>query len=141
MTYVSMLFLPRRSLSNSEVRNLLDVQLQVEVALALAMSSDSQLEGTGVHRRAAGLRVGAMLIICMLGIITPWASDAVAAPLDPAQRAALIDLYNSTSGHLWTSSSGWLSGDPCAGWFGVKCDPGSNEVMYVTVNFSLKLTM
>ena len=57
-----------------------------------------------------------------------WGADA--APLDPAQRAALIDLYNSTAGFLWTNSSGWMSGDPCgAGWYGVKCDPGNNEVM------------
>ncbi len=52
-----------------------------------------------------------------------------AATLDPAQRAALVDLYNSTRGEYWSISSGWGSGDPCeAGWYGVKCDPSHSEV-------------
>lgn len=42
----------------------------------------------------------------------------------PAQRAALVALYNSTNGANWTNNSNWLSADEST-WFGVEvtgCD-------------------
>ena len=39
----------------------------------------------------------------------------------PAERDALVALYNNTDGDNWTNRTGWLlSDDPC-GWFGVSC--------------------
>lgn len=44
--------------------------------------------------------------------------------MPPAQRAALVALYNSTNGANWTNNSNWLSADEST-WFGVEvtgCD-------------------
>ena len=38
------------------------------------------------------------------------------------QRYALAVLYFSTNGDGWTDNTGWLSGLPECGWFGVTCD-------------------
>ncbi len=50
------------------------------------------------------------------------------AELDPAERAALVDLYTSTTVGSWTDASGWSThasgSDPCAVgalWFGLRC--------------------
>lgn len=52
------------------------------------------------------------------------------------QRAALVDLYNSTDGTGWADSVGWLEGDPCTPghqWSGVSCGD-LNDVTYVPLD-------
>ncbi|MCA1791476.1 MAG: putative Ig domain-containing protein, partial [Thioalkalivibrio sp.] len=44
------------------------------------------------------------------------------ATVSPAERAALVDLYNSTNGAAWTRNTNWLSADECT-WYGVTCGP------------------
>lgn len=40
------------------------------------------------------------------------------------ERAALMDLYNSTDGQNWTHNDNWGSDKPIEGWYGVHCDFG-----------------
>jgi hypothetical protein len=50
-------------------------------------------------------------------------SIAVSVNTSDAEKQALVDLYHSTNGEDWTTSTNWLVGDPCLGnWFGVTCD-------------------
>ena len=54
--------------------------------------------------------------------------------------AALVDLYQSTGGQHWNTSTGWLVGDPCAAsWFGVTCVTAPNcvDVVYVCTSLFL----
>jgi Leucine-rich repeat (LRR) protein len=37
-------------------------------------------------------------------------------------RAALVDLYNSTNGPGWTNKTNWLQGDSPCNWFGISCN-------------------
>ena len=56
------------------------------------------------------------------------------AVLPPAQITALEEFYYTTGGAGWASSTGWMSGDPCAnGWLGVTCDIGGDTVTYVLI--------
>jgi hypothetical protein len=54
----------------------------------------------------------------------------------PAQIAALVDLYDSTGGAQWSTSTNWKSGDPCspsARWYGVYCVPNAADGSYDVV--------
>ncbi|GMI32092.1 hypothetical protein TeGR_g2970 [Tetraparma gracilis] len=43
-------------------------------------------------------------------------------PASEGDRAALVEIYQSTFGPGWLNSSGWLEGDPCLdAWLGVGC--------------------
>jgi hypothetical protein len=51
------------------------------------------------------------------------------ADVSPAERNALVDLYNATNGPHWRRSTNWLQGDPCTDkWFGVTCGPANAAV-------------
>jgi hypothetical protein len=53
----------------------------------------------------------------------------------PAQIAALVDLYDSTGGAQWPSSTNWKSGDPCnvmGGWARTKCGTNADGSYDVT---------
>jgi hypothetical protein len=66
---------------------------------------------------------------------TPSPSGTLVPGVPPAQRAALVDLYNATNGQVWANSQGWLTGDPCTGsWFGVTCSPSNTSIVYVDVH-------
>ena len=58
--------------------------------------------------------------------------NAACAPTDdPAQCAALVDLYNATNGDKWTNSTGWLSGTSYCGWYNsgrIMCDRHGNVI-------------
>ena len=48
---------------------------------------------------------------------------------DPAQCAALVDLYTATNGDKWTRNKGWLSGSSYCDWFNnyiPMCDDSGN---------------
>lgn len=48
----------------------------------------------------------------------------------PQERAALLDLYETCTGHLWVHQHNWLNGDPCEqAWYGVFCDPANSTVL------------
>jgi len=60
---------------------------------------------------------------------------ACASTDDPAQCAALVDLYTATNGHKWTYNTGWLNGSSYCDWnwdcgigpkCGVTCDDSGN---------------
>jgi hypothetical protein len=61
------------------------------------------------------------------------AGVALGAPVPPAQRAALEDLYNSAGGAGWAASvrTSWLVGDPCTPWVGVSCTTDANGTTLV----------
>jgi hypothetical protein len=64
----------------------------------------------------------------------PWCT----LPTPSDQISALVDLYHSTGGSQWQTSTKWVVGDPCVnGWYNVSCataGPGcvSSNVTYVT---------
>ena len=75
----------------------------------------------------------------------PTRCNAV-APLEPAQKQALLELFNATSGATWTDNDGWTNAtsDPCnfdpngkQNWDGVVCaavgqsGKSNNYVVYV----------
>jgi Leucine-rich repeat (LRR) protein/PKD repeat protein len=47
---------------------------------------------------------------------------------------ALVTLYNSTNGHYWTNSDGWLLTDTPCTWHGVNCGPGFVEDILLSDN-------
>jgi len=60
----------------------------------------------------------------------------VADGIPAAERAALVDLYDSTHGADWWDQSGWLGapGTECS-WSGVSCDPDGTHVIGLTFAF------
>jgi hypothetical protein len=63
---------------------------------------------------------------------SPSPSGSPPPGVPSAQRVALQQLYSATGGQGWTSSQGWLTGDPCVGaWFGVGCSSDHHAVTYV----------
>jgi hypothetical protein len=58
-----------------------------------------------------------ILVVLVFGALVVSALDSV------TDRAALVDLYQSTDGFQWRNSSNWLSpsASMCA-WFGVECN-------------------
>lgn len=65
-----------------------------------------------------------VLLVILVGLLVLSLVDlGRAQDMPPAQRAALVDLYNSTNGLGWGSSTGWLNGDPCSqAWYGLACE-------------------
>ena len=43
-------------------------------------------------------------------------------------RAALVDLYNSTNGNQWTTSTNWCSDEPINSWYGVSGEYGGWQI-------------
>ncbi len=80
-------------------------------------------------RRAAvsacrGIFRGALMLVAAMLAMPSQAAVA------PAERNALIDLYNSAQGSQWTNRAGWLgaAGTECS-WSGVTCDAGQTTVV------------
>ncbi len=66
------------------------------------------------------------VVACLLAAV-------VSAGLPQQERAALVDLFEATSGPLWLYNPGWAQhasgADPCAAkWFGVVCDAQQSTV-------------
>jgi PKD repeat protein/Leucine-rich repeat (LRR) protein len=57
-----------------------------------------------------------------LALFVLTVAGTASAQVPATERAALIDLYNSTGGAAWSNSSGWLGvvGTECS-WYGVSC--------------------
>ena len=53
---------------------------------------------------------------------TPTPTPTATATPDPANRAALVALYNATDGANWTNKTNWLSAEPVSTWHGVTTD-------------------
>ena len=66
--------------------------------------------------------------------LTNTIPKAVSAAPDtyPAERAALMSLYNSTGGDSWWENAGWDSTNSYCTWFGVTCDP-SGHVLHLNL--------
>ncbi len=58
-----------------------------------------------------------------------------AAAIPATERAALINLYNSTHGSAWTNSANWSGpiGSECT-WFGVTCDAADSMVEQIVLD-------
>jgi hypothetical protein len=56
------------------------------------------------------------------------------ADVSPEARAALIDLYNNTSGPGWFNNAHWLEQANECSWYGVKCDPGKTKVIEIDLS-------
>ncbi|MCG3192800.1 MAG: hypothetical protein DIJKHBIC_02047 [Thermoanaerobaculia bacterium] len=60
------------------------------------------------------------------------------AGIPPAERQALIDIYNATGGPAWNDNSGWstqVEGTECS-WAGVVCDEGGAHVEALNLSFN-----
>ena len=77
-------------------------------------------------------------IMAIIGIILVFFSmnNVSTAAIPTAQRDALIDLYESTSGVSWTTNIGWVSADtePECTWHGVTCFPPDEYVIEINLN-------
>ena len=57
------------------------------------------------------------------------------ATTPPAERAALIALYNATDGPNWTHNTGWNTTEPVSTWHGVTTNSdGSVTIVYLSTN-------
>jgi Leucine-rich repeat (LRR) protein len=79
------------------------------------------------HRKGLGHWLNATTMIVALSLLGFWQSASAAIPA--SERAALIDLYNSTGGAGWTNGTNWngAAGTECT-WYGVTCDAGGTTV-------------
>ena len=59
-------------------------------------------------------------IVSIILIISLKIADQFQSNHLSIDRAALVDLYNSTNGDNWDNNSGWLNGDPSDSWYGVE---------------------
>ncbi|MBH1966262.1 MAG: IPTL-CTERM sorting domain-containing protein [Comamonadaceae bacterium] len=65
------------------------------------------------------------LIAALAAISLASFTVPASATVPPVERAALVEIYNSTGGPAWTNSNNWLTGDPCEdAWLGVVCVGG-----------------
>jgi hypothetical protein len=53
-----------------------------------------------------------------------------------SERAALIDLYNATTGSNWTNNTAWLSSDPVSLWYGITTGIINGEEHVVSIFLS-----
>lgn len=76
----------------------------------------------------------ARLILIVAALPALGAASATAA-IPATERDALIALYNSTSGPIWTRKAGWLGapGTECS-WERVTCDAGGSTVERLTLS-------
>ena len=81
-----------------------------------------------VHRRLP------VLLVAGLFLLLPSTGEAA---IPPSERAALIALYDSTSGPTWNYSWNWLGpvGTECS-WDGVWCDAADTTVAYIFMNYN-----
>jgi alpha-tubulin suppressor-like RCC1 family protein/Leucine-rich repeat (LRR) protein len=78
-----------------------------------------------------GARAAAVLLMAALSL-----ASLPASAVSPAERQALINLYNSTNGASWTTSTNWNggTGTECS-WFGVQCSMvTTGDVIKVDLN-------
>ncbi|GAB4343467.1 MAG: hypothetical protein Kow0089_19280 [Desulfobulbaceae bacterium] len=79
-------------------------------------------------------RLFLIIILAATAILHMAGPVASRAAVDPTDQAALEALYNSTGGAGWTTSTNWLSGDPCTNsWFGVTCNAGNTNVVQINL--------
>ena len=75
---------------------------------------------TGLRRVPAHDFEGTGLAFCSTSsVTTPTGSQSVSAVDEARDRAALVALYNATSGPNWANNSNWLSDAPLGEWYGV----------------------
>ena len=63
-------------------------------------------------------------------VLNPHGAHYCASTDDPAQCAALVDLWQGTNGDKWVRNTGWLRGSSYCGWYGVTC-LGTGNVTYL----------
>jgi hypothetical protein len=80
-------------------------------------------------RRCRRLAIGGALVVLAMLQIAPARAD-----VSPEARAALIDLYNNTSGPGWFNNTHWLEPANECSWYGVKCDPGNTKVVEIDLS-------
>jgi hypothetical protein len=57
----------------------------------------------------------------LLSAVVACALQRSRADVSPAQKSALLDLFNSTNGAGWNHNDGWGTATDACTWFGVKC--------------------
>lgn len=78
----------------------------------------------------------AFTAVCLVaaGALLPAVSHAA---MNPAERAALVDLYNTTGGPDWLTQGTWLVGDPCDNsWDGITCNADRTSVIQIYLPYN-----
>ena len=75
-------------------------------------------------------RLAAFVVSTLLAFSAALAQAAIPA----GERQALLDLYASTNGALWSTSTNWngAAGTECT-WYGITCDAGENHVTIINL--------
>jgi hypothetical protein len=70
-------------------------------------------------------RIAALIVSILLGLCTTTAQATIPA----GERTTLLDIYASTNGASWTTSTSWNGavGTECS-WYGIDCDAGQTTV-------------
>lgn len=74
----------------------------------------------------------ALILLMLLAI---GAAISAQAAIPGSERTVLINLYNSTAGASWTTSTNWngMVGSECT-WYGVTCDVGGAHIIQITLD-------
>ena len=78
-------------------------------------------------------KTGIIITLIIISVLT--ICNMAQAGIPAAERAALIEMYNSTGGANWTTSTNWLgaAGTECS-WYGVTCDAEGNYVTEIDLH-------
>ncbi len=97
---------------------------------AATVTGIRRLPGRRTPPRTLSSSLTRMILHILLGILLTMAQRHGALGALPApQTSALVDVYNALSGPGWSSSTNWLTGDPCTAgsvWAGVTCSSGGS---------------
>src|SRR5690606_31900557 len=116
---------------------------RLEETVGRAVVRDS-CGGFPIMIRAVTMKTMLAGLLALTGAATMRASLAA---IPASERAALIEIYQSTGGGGWTDNSGWCSGTCPAsgtptyaapgsecGWHGVSCDAASAHVVAIDLS-------
>jgi Divergent InlB B-repeat domain len=115
--------------------------MTVRQAIPKKYFESGQVAAARVAKRPPGKRpqpgqigAAAMCVRAMICVMSLCAAGAHAA-IPATERQALLDLYSSTNGATWTTSTGWngAAGSECT-WFRVTCNPGATAVLEINLS-------
>ena len=73
-----------------------------------------------------------LVVIVLVMIVTP-VQVAARAGVSPAEKASLVDLFDSLTGKNWTTNTNWISNpDPCT-WYGVDCGSSESAILALSL--------
>ena len=69
-----------------------------------------------------------LILVLLLTVFTNLSAGCTLT--SPAEKSALVALYDNTDGDNWYHNTNWKDGDPCANnWYGITCDCNNGDIM------------